>query len=268
MLHSQIIILALIQGITEFLPISSSAHLILPSQLLGWTDQGLSFDVAVHLGSLFAVITYYRKDLIQMIRMWPKSLAGEHSAESRLVWYIIIATIPAIMFGAGLQLLNLDNQLRNIYIIAGTTIIFGILLGWADRKAKFATKTLTKLNLRSTIFIGISQALALIPGTSRSGITMTATLMLGFKRHAAAKFSFLLSIPIIISAAGFQSIKLILSNSQVDWTALILGLIISMISAFACIHYFLTHIEKIGFKPFVLYRLLLGSFLLIMAYIY
>ncbi|MFT4927734.1 MAG: undecaprenyl-diphosphatase [Phenylobacterium sp.] len=256
----EIIILAIIQGLTEFLPISSSAHLILPSQLLGWKDQGLAFDVAVHVGTLMAVLLYFRQDVTQITIAWFSSLTGEQSANSRLAWCIIIGTIPAAL--AGLLLKDyVEVYARSISVIAGTTIIFGLLLGWADRTAP-QIKVIEQITFKNALMIGLAQAVALIPGTSRSGITMTAGLMLGLDRQSAARFSFLLSIPIITLAGGYHTLKLATGDIAVDWAAIVLGTVISFISAYACIHYFLVWLERVGMKPFVIYRLILGVVLI------
>lgn len=182
------IILALIQGLTEFLPISSSAHLILPSQLLGWQDQGLAFDVAVHVGTLAAVVFYYRQQVAELAIGWLGTFHGNYTPASRLAWFIIWATVPAGLaglFGGDL----LENYGRSALVIATTTIVFGLLLWYADRRAS-EKAALASLTLRQAMFIGIAQAIALIPGTSRSGITITAGLLLGLTRTDAARFSF------------------------------------------------------------------------------
>lgn len=165
----QIFFLAIIQGLTEFLPISSSAHLILPSAILGWTDQGLAFDVAVHVGSLIAVLWYFRHDVQQVVVHWCQSVTGgKATPESRLGWLLILATIPAGL--AGLLLGDfIESQLRSIAVIASTTILFGLLLGMSDFWGR-RVKTLHQITWRSALFIGLAQALALIPGTSRSGL--------------------------------------------------------------------------------------------------
>ena len=258
----EIIVLALLQGLTEFLPISSSAHLILPSQLLGWADQGLAFDVAVHVGTLLAVMLYFRKEIFNLIQGWlTTGFTRKPSNDGRLAWYIVIATIPAALAGL---LFNdwIEANLRSLEVIAWTTIIFGVFLGIADRR-KSAPYTMMTMTLGMVIAIGLVQALALIPGTSRSGITLTMALFLGIARADAAKFSFLLSIPLILAAGLLKTIELSQSLLPVDWQALILGASIAAISAWFCIHYFLVFINKIGMLPFVIYRLILGAVLLV-----
>lgn len=257
----EVIILAIIQGLTEFLPISSSAHLILPSAILGWQDQGLVFDVAVHVGTLLAVMLYFRRDIGQLTVGWVQSLAGKHSTESKLAWWVILATIPAGL--AGLLAADfIESFLRSPYVIAITTIVFGLALWLADATAK-QQYVMAQLSWKQALLIGIAQAVALIPGTSRSGITMTAALMLGLDRVSAARFSFLLSIPIIVLSGGYQASKLIAEPAHYDISAIALGTGLSFISAFVCIHLFLKVIERMGMLPFVLYRLVLGVVLLL-----
>ena len=257
----QIIALALLQSLTEFLPISSSAHLILLPIIAGWEDQGLAFDVAVHVGTLTAVIFYFRTTIRQLVFDWFRSLQQKQTVgESKLAWAVIIGTIPV-----GLAGLFLDDFielfLRSPLVIAATTILFGLLLGWADWKGK-RNRQEDQMNWKDIFIIGFSQALALIPGTSRSGITMTAALMLGLTREAAARFSFLLSIPVIFLAGGLETVKLIKADQATDWFALTAGAVFSAISAYICIFLFLKLLERIGMWPFVIYRLVLGGFLL------
>jgi undecaprenyl-diphosphatase len=265
MLIEQIIILALIQGLTEFLPISSSAHLILAPLLNDWPDQGLAFDVAVHVGTLTAVVVYFRKELNAMTRDWFASVyTRKQIGESRLAWAVLLATIPVGLCG----LLFHDfiaTQLRSPLVIAITTIGFGLLLGLADWKGRRVRNEHT-LDAGNVLFVGLAQALALIPGTSRSGVTMTAGLALGLTRDAAARFSFLLSIPVIVLSGGLETIKLLQSAIAPDWQALVIGTVLSALAAYLCIHLFLKFITRMGMWPFVIYRLFLGIGLLIVFY--
>ncbi|WP_263079908.1 undecaprenyl-diphosphate phosphatase [Endozoicomonas sp. Mp262] len=261
----QIVALSLIQGLTEFLPVSSSAHLILPAQLFDWPDQGLAFDVAVHLGTLTAVIIYFRKDLTLLIRDWVLSLAGKGVTQhSRMAWYVGLATIPAVIFGLLLKKTGLDEAMRSVSVITATTLIFGALLGVADHFGK-RVWPVEKMTLGRAMVIGCSQMLSLVPGTSRSGITMTAALMMGFNREAAARFSFLLSIPVIMGAGLLLTLDLVKSPVPVDWGILASGALLSGISAMLCIHLFLGVINRMGLMPFVVYRLALGLVLLFMV---
>jgi undecaprenyl-diphosphatase len=261
----QITILALIQGLTEFLPVSSSAHLILAPYFFSYEDQGLAFDIAVHVGTLGAVMLYFKQEVWSI----SKSLVlfGDSSLEKdrRLGLNVIVATLPVIVVGLTFKDL-VSTELRSPLVIATTTIVFGILLLIADKKAK-RQKGEDSITWRGALIIGCFQAIAIIPGTSRSGITMTAGLFLGLTRSAASRFSFLLSIPTILMSGGLITLELILSEAEVAWTDLISGAILSFIAAYVCIHYFLKLIESMGMMPFVIYRFLLGAILVWMFYI-
>ncbi|GAA4899915.1 undecaprenyl-diphosphate phosphatase [Ferrimonas pelagia] len=255
----QAIVLAIIQGLTEFLPISSSAHLILPAQLLAWEDQGLAFDMITHAGTLAAVIIYFRKDVVSLLTNWGRSLAGHHNEESRMAWLIILATIPAGL--AGLMFSDIiSTELRSTTVIACTTLLYGLLMWYADSTAS-ERREMKDLTWQLALLIGLAQALALIPGTSRSGATITAALLLGLTRLSAARFSFLLSIPITLAASGYESLGLLKNPEPVDWFPLALGGIVAFFSAYACIHLFLKAIGRMGLFPFVVYRLALAAIL-------
>lgn len=258
----QAIVLAVVQGFTEFLPISSSAHLILVPRLFGWPDQGLAFDVAVHMGTLSAVVWYFRRDLLSMKGDWVASVARRETVgDSRLAWGVILGTIPVGL--AGLLLGDLiEAQLRSPLVIAATTIGFGLALWWADAVGA-KSRTEHSLSWRDVLIIGCAQALALVPGTSRSGITMTAALALGLDRSGAARFSFLLSIPVIVLAGGLKLSSLLGQAHPVDWQALLLGSVLSAVSAYICIDWFLKLIQRIGMMPFIVYRVALGVLLLV-----
>lgn len=257
----QITALALIQGLTEFLPISSSGHLVLVPQLFDWPDQGLAFDVAVHIGTLTAVVLYFRNDIWLMSRDWSLSLVNRQpTSNSRLAWWVIFATIPAVAFGFVINN-GIEESLRDPLIIAATTIGFGALLWWSDIKGE-KIRDEYSLSFKDIMIIGFAQALALIPGTSRSGITITAALMIGLTPQAAARFSFLLSIPIILGAGLLKLKDLLESTSPVQWEAMIGGALISFISAYIVIALFLKWINQIGMAPFALYRFALGALLI------
>lgn len=262
MSYFEAFILALIQGFTEFLPISSSAHLILPSAVLGWEDQGLAFDVAVHVGTLAAVVIYFRHEVVALFGAFFASIfKGDRSKEAKLAWMIVIATIPACVFGLLMKDI-IELYLRSAWVIATTTIIFGLLLWYVDKNASLV-KDEYQVDRNKAILIGIAQAIAMIPGTSRSGITITAALYLGFTREAAARFSFLMSIPIILLAGGYLGLKLIGSGVAIDTNMLLTGIVTSFVSAYLCIHLFLKLISRMGMTPFVIYRLVLGLGLLL-----
>lgn len=247
--------LALLQGLTEFLPISSSAHLILMPVLFGWQDQGTAFDVAVHVGTLTAVVTYFRKELFSMTGAWVGSLMGKRPTEdSRLAWYVILGTVPVGLAGISLPD-QVQNMMRSPLVIAGSTIVFAVLLWWAEKTAREKRDYIT---LKDAVVVGLFQAIALIPGTSRSGITITAGLMTGLKRDQSARFSFLLSIPVIALAGMLKGLELVKSPERVDWGLILTGVFISAVIAYLTIGWFLKLLERVGLLPFVLYRLLLG----------
>jgi undecaprenyl-diphosphatase len=250
------IILATIQGITEFLPVSSSAHLILIPYFFGWPDQGLDFDIVLHLGTLTAILIYFRNELTKLINPFYS-----------LTQNVILATIPVCIAGL-LFKSHIEIYSRSIGIIAFTTIIFGLLLGYAQTReipyAKNPIKHLAQINYKYALIIGLFQCIAIVPGTSRSGITLTAALLLGLPRHIAAQFSFLLSIP-VISLSGILVIKDIIKQPSLatfDLSAYIIGFLVSAIIALISINLFMKLINKIGMLPFVIYRVLLGIFLL------
>ncbi|HAD10435.1 MAG TPA: undecaprenyl-diphosphatase [Porticoccaceae bacterium] len=262
----QLVLLALIQGLTEFLPISSSAHLILPAQLLDLRDQGLAFDIAVHVGSLMAVIYYLRQDIHQLAIAWFRSICGGGAShESRLVWFLALGTVPVglggLLFG-GL----IESHLRSVGVIAATTIVYALLLAIADKYGA-QRADISDLNYKNALLIGLAQMLALVPGTSRSGITMTAALALGFNRREAARYSFLLAIPVIALSGLYQGYQyfaepdVVTAGSALLWQEIVIGFLVSGVMALTCIHFFLALVERIGMMPFVWYRLALGSVL-------
>lgn len=261
----QIFILAVVQGLTEFLPVSSSAHLVLVPWLTNWQDQGLAFDVAVHFGTLMAVVFYFRREVKNLTLACLGSLTGSGmSTDARLGWMIVVATLPAVC--AGLFLSDaIETYARSPKVIAFTTIFFGALLLIADRVGK-QTRNENSLSFLDAVIIGVAQAIALIPGTSRSGITITAALALGLSRQAAARFSFLMSIPIITAALLFLLLSMYKNNVPIEWLPMLVGAVLAAISAYFCIHFFIRLLERLGMLPFVIYRFLLGGILLLMVY--
>lgn len=257
----QVVVLAVVQGLTEFLPISSSAHLILVPVLTAWEDQGLAFDVALHLGSLSAVVIYFRHEIGRMIASSLAALRGQAvNDDAMLAFWVVIATLPVCIIGFLLHDV-ISGYMRSTLIIGASLIVFGLLLGYADWK-KRGTRSEYQLTLKDVLIIGGAQVLALIPGTSRSGITITAALMVGMSREGAARFSFLLSIPVIVLAGGLEAINLLKDPQLIDIPAMLVGTLLSGISAYVCIHYFLVVIKKLGMQPFVVYRVLFGAWLL------
>jgi len=257
----QAIILAIV-----FLPISSSAHLAMSPILLGWTDQGLAFDVAVHVGTLSAVLVYYRQDLICMARSWFASLAGGAADnDSRLVWYLAVASLPVVVVGLTANEF-IANELRSLFVIATTTLLFGLLLGLADKRARGPSANV-KLTLSIALIIGLAQALAPIPGVSRSGVTITAALLLGMDRQSSARFSFLLSIPVIAGAGCLMAVEVIQGSAIVNGWQLAVAAMVSGLTAYLCIAVFIRLLDRVGLMPFVYYRVFLAAVLYLLVFI-
>jgi undecaprenyl-diphosphatase len=254
----QVIILAIVQGLTEFLPISSSGHLVLVPAFFAWADQGLAFDVAVHFGSLLAVLAFFRKDILGLIRGGFQVLGGKvETVESRLALGIVLGTIPAAI--AGLLLVDwIEENLRSPSVIVFTLSGYAILMILADRLGK-RERNISHVTLKDAFLIGCAQALALIPGTSRSGVTITAGRFLGFERQDAARFSFLLAVPVILLATLFSLLGLIMSDDVVAWGQLAVGVAVSAVVAYLSIEFFMRFVSKIGLLPFAIYRLILAG---------
>jgi len=262
----QIIVLAVVQGITEFLPISSSGHLILIPALTGWPDQGQFTDVMVHLGTLGAILVYFWRDVGKLIGGGLLLLRGKMTDEGRLAIYIVLATIPAVAFGLVLKKFGFAELERSVTVVAWNTLLYGVLMLVADTVGK-QTKTIANITLPSALTIGVAQALALIPGTSRSGITMTAARFLGFTRPDSARFSFLLGIP-AIAGAGALTIVDALENCQKITMDAVVCAGLTFLAGLAAIAFLMAVLKRVSFLPFVLYRMVLGGFLLVLVYIY
>ena len=250
----EIFILSLIQGVTEFLPVSSSSHLILVSEYLQFENQNLSIDVSLHIGSFIAVVIYFKKDIINFYQ------------NKILFFKILLASLPVMIVGYILAETNYIDKIRNVKIIAWTTIIFGLLLFLSDR-FKLNKSINNDLNFSSVLFISFLQIFSLVPGVSRSGISITAARLLKFKRIDAAKISFLLSIPILGAVSAFGIKNIIVSESNHFSIINLLAILLSFIFSLITIKYFLDFIKKFNLNVFVIYRLLLGAVLLVFAYL-
>jgi len=264
----QSIVLGLVQGLSEFLPISSSGHLILVPLITGWADQGLTFDVAVHMGSLGAVLLYFRKDLFDMLKGvgdWSEPGILNHPGR-HLIALIIVGTIPIIFGGIIIKLLIGTENLRNAYVVGCTSIFFGSALYIADRIGA-RERGITQMGFKDALIIGCAQVLALIPGTSRSGVTMTAARLLGLQRAEAARFSFLLSIPAILAAGMLVTLEVMGGEGEGLDASALLGLLAAFLSAWAAIAFLMSWLREKSFTPFVIYRLILGAALLTYAYV-
>jgi len=253
----QAVVLGLFQGLGEFLPISSSAHLVLIPWLFGWPDPGLTFDIALHWGTLISVIVFFWRDWIKLLQ---GGLKGLSTVEGKLFWFIVAASIP----GAGIGFLlehKAETVFRSPALIAGMLMFMGLILLLADRKGVKKTD-LAHMNFSTSLLIGFSQALAIIPGVSRSGVTMTAGLFAGLQRETAARFSFLLSAPIILGAGVLKIPKLLAQPGAIN-TPFVAGIIVSAVSGFFSIKVLLNYIQTHDFTPFVWYRFAVGA--LVMA---
>lgn len=263
-------ILGIIQGLTEFLPISSSAHLILVPWFIGWEAQGIAFDVSLHVGTAISVLAFFWKDWIRLARETINGLKEGRplgNSDRKLAWFLVVATIPAAIAGLLFED-SIENRWRSPLVTVFTLVVFAILLYIADKKGK-KNRSIRSFKWADSIWIGLSQAVALIPGVSRSGITMTTALLRNCDRTSAARFSFLLSTPVIVGAGLLEGFKLIRSMLnpvegmvEEQWTVLLTGVVFAAVTGFLCIRYFLRYIRKGSFTPFVLYRIILAGIVL------
>lgn len=258
----QTIVLSLVQGLSEFLPISSSAHLILVPKLSDWPDQGLAFDVVVHMGTLSAIVFYYRAIIKILINDFFYSVVKIQTVgQSKLAWGVLLGTIPVGL--AGLLFKDfIEVNLRSTEVIAYSTLVFGLLLGFASWINTRNQTARVDLSWQDIGFVGLMQAFALIPGTSRSGITITAGLLIGLSKNTSTQFAFLLSIPVITLSALLMLLDLYQQPQVADWPMLLLGFLVSAISAYFTVVFFIKLLDTIGLMPFVVYRIILGVLLL------
>jgi len=264
----QIIVLAVVQGITEFLPISSSGHLILVPWLTNWPDQGLLMDVGVHVGTLAAVMLYFRADVARMIGAFWHMITFKkdvNQPDKRLMIAIVLSTIPVVLIGGLASKMGWTDVWRNMEVIGWTSIIFGLLLYVLDHKSS-VTRKISDLRYGHAMIIGLAQVLAIIPGTSRSGITMTAARGLGFSRTEAARFSMLMSIPTILAAGSLEGLTLIKSGNMTLGIDIFLGAGLSFLTALLAIAGLMKWLQKSTMTPFVIYRVILGIALLTLVY--
>ncbi|MEQ8411871.1 MAG: undecaprenyl-diphosphate phosphatase [Erythrobacter sp.] len=275
----QMLLIAVVQGITEFLPISSSGHLILIPFLTDFPDQGPMIDIAVHVGSLLAIIVYFFKDVAGLARGGFASIGIGHAPDQRkLFWWIVLGTIPAVIFGLAIKLGFLNGavsatfgipiieddllaSIRFTDLIATNLIVYGILLGLADRFGR-QDKTFEQMTWRDGLIVGCAQALALVPGTSRSGVTMTAARLLGYGRFEAARFSFLLSIPAVAGAGVLIVPDLLEADGALLWDAVVTGTL-TFLAAFATMAFLMNFLKHASMLVFVVYRVIMGTVLLI-----
>lgn len=252
------VVLGIVQGLTEFLPISSSAHLLIVSQLFGWQDPGAAFTAVTQIGTEMAVIIYFRREIAEILRAWSRSVVhadARHEPAARMGWLVIVGTIPIAVLGFAFQD-QIETVARNLWLTATMLIVFGLLLGAADALGS-RVKTERELTVRDGILFGLAQALALIPGVSRSGATISAGLAMGYTRAAAARYAFLLAIPAVLASGLFEARK-IGDDAQVAWGPTILATAIAFAVGFAVIAWLMRWLTTRTYRPFVLYRLGLG----------
>jgi undecaprenyl-diphosphatase len=271
----QAIVLAIVQAFTEFLPVSSTAHLTLFPWLLGWQDPGLAFDVALHAGTLVAVLLYFFKDWLTLALCgvglkYPANAPSEEMAQhKKLFWYMVIGTIPGGILGALFER-QIEDHFRTPYVIAISMIAIALVMWWADSKSRL-TRPLEQSNVGDAVTIGTAQALALCPGVSRSGITITAGLFRGFTREAATRFSFLLSTPLIAGAVVAHLPKLIKLHKagglDLPLSTLLISILVSGVAGYFVIAFFLRYLQTHTLKVFVFYRLLFGIIVLVLAFL-
>ncbi len=257
----QVVVLAIVQGITEFLPISSSGHLVLVPSAAGWADQGLAFDVAVHFGSLLAVCLFFRDDIFALLRGAKYLMKADYQTlEGRMAVALGIGTVPAAV--AGLALAGwIEANLRSPAVIVFTLSGYAIVMVLADRFGR-RDRIVADVTLRDALIIGCAQALALVPGTSRSGVTISAGRMLGLDRQDAARFSFLLSVPVILLATVYELGSLLMSGEEVAWAQLSVAALVAAFVAYVSIDFFMRFVSRIGLLPFALYRIALAAVIL------
>ncbi|MEM8800426.1 MAG: undecaprenyl-diphosphate phosphatase [Pseudomonadota bacterium] len=253
----QLLVIAIVQGVTEFLPISSSGHLILIPHFTGWEDQGVLVDIAVHVGTLFAIICYFWRDCLGLARGGLATVGLASAPRERVqFWLIVVGTIPAVVLGLTLKAADALEGFRVPGLVAGNLILYGMMLFAADRLGS-KTRSFNEIRFKDAILVGLAQALALIPGTSRSGVTMTAALLLGFTRYEAARFSFLLSIPAVAGAGLLGALDLADAPGGAQRDALIAG-ILTFFAALGAMAFLMRWLKTSGFLPFILYRIGLG----------
>ena len=262
--YLEALILGIIQGLTEFPPISSSAHILIVSTLAGWGDPGAAFTAVTQLGTETAVLVYFRKDIWRIITTWTRSLytpALRSSIDARMGWYVIIGTIPIGFFGYTFSD-QIETAARNLYLVATVLIVFGLVLGAADRWGR-QDKTLDDLTTRTGLIYGFGQALALVPGVSRSGATISTGRILGFDRPSATRYAFLLAIPAVVISGLYEALK-IGDDKNVAWGPTILATVVAFFVGYAVIAWLIRYVSHGSFLPFVIYRIALGTLVLVL----
>ncbi len=264
--YLQAIVLGVIQGLTEFLPISSSAHLRIYPEIFGWGDPGAAFTAVIQIGTELAVLIYFRHDIWRIATMWLRSLVKPEyrgHLDARMGWYIIIGSLPIVVLGILLKDV-IESDFRSLWIIGTTLIVLGIVLGLADRFGR-NEKALKEISFRDAILMGLAQAMALIPGVSRSGATLSMGRILGYEREAATRYAFLLAIPAVVGAGLFELKEIPGGDNPYGWGPTLLATIVSFIVGYAAIAWLLRYVSTRSYTPFVLYRVVLGAVTLLLV---
>ena len=254
------VVLGIIQGLTEFLPISSSAHLRIFPELFGWGDPGAAFTAVIQIGTELAVLIYFRKDIWRIANAWLRSLFQPEwrgSLDARMGWFIIVGSLPIVVLGVLLKDV-IERDFRNLWIIGSMLIVMGIVLGIADRTSK-GDKPIAKITLRDAVLMGVAQAFALIPGVSRSGATISMGRFLGFEREAATRYAFLLAIPAVVGAGLFELKEIPHGHNDFGWGPTITATVVSFLVGYAAIAWLLRYVSTNSYTPFVVYRVVLGA---------
>nr|WP_082587230.1 undecaprenyl-diphosphate phosphatase [Nocardioides sp. Soil774] len=259
------VVLGVIQGLTEFLPISSSAHLRIFPELFGWGDPGAAFTAVIQIGTELAVLIYFRKDIWRIGNAWVRSLFRPEyrgTLDARMGWYVIVGSLPIVVLGVLLKDV-IERDFRNLWIIGCTLIVLGVVLGIADRVGR-TDRAISRLTMKDAVLMGAAQALALIPGVSRSGATISMGRFLGFDREAATRFAFLLAIPAVVGAGIFELKDIPDGHNDFGWGPTLVGTVVSFVVGYAAIAWLLRYVSTRSYTPFVVYRIVLGAGTLIL----
>ena len=259
------IVLGTIQGLTEFLPISSSAHLRILPEIFGWGDPGAAFTAVIQIGTELAVLIYFRKDIWRIATTWLKSLVKPEyrgHLDARMGWYVIIGSMPIVILGVLLKD-TIETEFRSLWLIGTTLIVMGVVLGIADRVGSL-DRTMRNLNLTHAVYFGIAQSMALIPGVSRSGATISMGRFLGYDREAATRFAFLLAIPAVVGAGVFELKEIPNGDNAYGWGPTIVATVVSFVIGYAAIAWLLRYVSTRYYLPFVIYRIALGTLVFVL----
>ena len=260
------VFLGLLQGLTEFLPISSSAHLRIFPELFGWGDPGAAFTAVIQIGTELAVLIYFRKDIWRIGSTWVRSLYKPELRgvlDSRMGWYIIVGSLPIVILGVLLKE-TIENDFRNLWVIGTTLVVLGLILGVADRVGS-TERTIERMSLKHSVYLGLAQAAALVPGVSRSGATISMGRFLGYDREAATRFAFLLAIPAVVGAGLFELPEIPHGDNQYGPLPTLVATVVSFVVGYAAIAWLLRYVSTRSYLPFVIYRVVLGTFTLAMV---